>query len=121
MFHQFRQEPHAVHAQAEAAIALCTEQGFAYYLAWGTTMLGWAQVMQGQDTEGLAQMRKGLAALRATGAALRLPYYLALLAEACGQTGQATELTFRTLRHNSEAFLGDLRKGRLRAVRILAI
>jgi len=54
-------------------------------------MLGWAQVMQGQDTEGLAQMRKGLAALRATGAALRLPYYLALLAEACGQTGQATE------------------------------
>jgi predicted ATPase len=91
MFHQFRQEPHAVHAQAEAAIALCTEQGFAYYLAWGTTMLGWAQVMQGQDTEGLAQMRKGLAALRATGAALRLPYYLALLAEACGQTGQATE------------------------------
>ena len=31
------------------------------------------------------------------------------------------DLTFRTLRHNSEAFLGDLRKGRLRAVRILAI
>ena len=36
-------------------------------------------------------MRHGLAALRATGAALRLPYYLALLAEACGQTGQAAE------------------------------
>ena len=36
-------------------------------------------------------MRHGLAALRATGASLRLPYYLALLAEACGQTGQAAE------------------------------
>ena len=38
MFYQFRREPHAVHEQAEAAIALCTEQRFAYYLAWGTTM-----------------------------------------------------------------------------------
>jgi TOMM system kinase/cyclase fusion protein len=91
MLHQFRRERHAVHEQAEAAIALCTEQRFAYYLAWGTTMQGWARVAQDQDKEGLAQMRHGLAALRATGAALRLPYYLALLAEACGQTGQAVE------------------------------
>jgi len=91
MLHQFRREPQAVREWAEAAIALCTEQGFAYYLAWGTTMQGWAQVAQGQREDGLAQMRHGLAALRATGAALRLPYYLALLAEACGQTGQAAE------------------------------
>jgi predicted ATPase len=91
MFHQFRREPCAVHEQAESAIALCTEQRFAYYLAWGTTMQGWAQVAQGQEEEGLAQMRHGLTALRATGASLRLPYYLALLAEACGRTGQASE------------------------------
>jgi TOMM system kinase/cyclase fusion protein len=91
ILHQFRGEPHAVHMQAEAVIALCTEQQFAYYLAWGMTMQGWAQVVQGQDEEGLAQIRRGLAALRATGAALRLPYYLALLAEACGQTGHAAE------------------------------
>jgi class 3 adenylate cyclase/predicted ATPase len=91
MFHQFRRESHVVYEQAEAAIILCTEQGFAYYLAWGTTMQGWAQVAQGQHEVGLAQMRRGLTALRATGAALRLTYYLALLAEACGQTGQAAE------------------------------
>ncbi|HEY7490091.1 MAG TPA: adenylate/guanylate cyclase domain-containing protein [Candidatus Tectomicrobia bacterium] len=91
MLQQFHREPQAVYEQAEAAIALCTEQGFAYYLAWGTTMQGWAQVMQGQGEVGIAQIRRGLAALRATGAALRLPYYLALLAEACGQTGQAAE------------------------------
>ncbi len=91
MFYQFRREPRAVHEQAAVAIALCTEQRFAYYLAWGTTMQGWVQVAQGQDEEGLAQMRHGLAALRATGASLRLPYYLALLAEACGRTGQAAE------------------------------
>jgi predicted ATPase len=91
MLHQFRREPQAVHERAEAAIMLYTEQGFAYYLAWGTTMQGWAQVIQGQDEAGMTQMRRGLAALRATGAALRLPYYLALLAEACGQTGNAAE------------------------------
>jgi predicted ATPase len=91
IFHQFRREPHVVYEQAEAAIALCTEQRFAYYLAWGTTMQGWAQVAQGPDEEGLVQMRHGLPALRATGAAVRLPYYLALLAEACGRTGQASE------------------------------
>jgi predicted ATPase len=54
-------------------------------------MRGWAQVALGQDEEGLIQMRHGLDALRSTGASLRLPYYLALLAEACGHTGQAAE------------------------------
>ena len=91
MLHQFCREPHAVHERAEAAIALCTEQGFAYYLAWGTTMQGWALVAQGQGEAGMAQLRRGLAALRATGAALRLPYYLTLLAEACRHTDRAAE------------------------------
>ena len=36
-------------------------------------------------------MRQGLAAARATGAELLRPYSLALLAEACGQAGQADE------------------------------
>jgi predicted ATPase len=33
-------------------------------------------------------MRQGLEDLRATGGEIRLPYYLALLAEACGKAGQ---------------------------------
>jgi predicted ATPase len=36
-------------------------------------------------------MRRGLAAIRATGAELRQPYYLALLAEACGTVGQVED------------------------------
>jgi len=91
MLHQFRREGSAVYGRAEAALALCTEQGFTYYLAWATFMQGWARVAQGQGEEGIGQMRWGLDALRATGAALRLPYYLARLAEACGHTGHATE------------------------------
>ena len=34
--------------------------GFAYYLAWGMTMQGWAQVVQDQNQEGMAQIRRGL-------------------------------------------------------------
>ena len=68
MLHQFRHEAHAARERAEAAMALCTEHGFAYYLAWATIIRGWALTAQGQREEGLAQMRQGLADLRATGA-----------------------------------------------------
>jgi hypothetical protein len=36
----------------------------------------------------MAQMRQDVMALQATGGEVRLPYYLALIAEACGQAGQ---------------------------------
>ncbi len=91
MLHQFRRERHLVEESAETAIALCTEQGFAYYLAWGTMMQGWALADQGQDAGGIAHMRKGLAAIQATGAALRRPYYLGLLAEANGTAGHVED------------------------------
>ena len=55
------------------------------------TIGGWAQVVQDRTRKAWLRYAVSLAALRATGAALRLPYYLALLAEACGQTGQAAE------------------------------
>jgi TOMM system kinase/cyclase fusion protein len=89
--HQLRREGHAAQERAEAEIALCTEQGFALYLARTTILRGWALAEQGQSTEGIAQMRQGIAAWRATGAELQRPYYLSLLAEAYGQAGQAEE------------------------------
>ena len=91
ILHQFRRERQIVQERAAAAIALCTEQGFTYYLAWGTFMRGWALAEQGQVGEGIAQMRQSLAALRSTGAELRHPYYLALLADACGKVEQTEE------------------------------
>jgi predicted ATPase len=107
MLHQFRREVFTAHARAEAAIALCTEHGFTYYLAWAMIIRGWALTEQGQNVEGLAQMRQGLADIRATGAEVRLPYYLALLAEACSKAGQIEEgLTLVT-----EALAQARRKG----------
>jgi predicted ATPase len=54
-------------------------------------MRGWALAEQGQVEEGMAQMQQGLAAWRATGADGGRPYFLGLLAEACGKAGQPEE------------------------------
>lgn len=86
--YQFRREARRVRKHAEAAMALCSAQGFSFYLAWGTIMQGWALAEQGHHEEGIAQMRQGLAAQLATGAKLLRPYYLGLLAEAQARVGQ---------------------------------
>ena len=84
---QFRRDVSAVHEQAEAAVALSTEQGFPLWAALGTSLRGWALAMQGQGEEGMAQVRQGIAAWRATGAALHVPYFCTLLAEVCDHLG----------------------------------
>jgi predicted ATPase/DNA-binding winged helix-turn-helix (wHTH) protein len=91
IFHQLRREPQAVQALAEAAIPLATEQGFPYWQAQGMMLRGWALTLQGHGTQGLPQLRQGLAMHQATGAVLGRPYFLALLAEACGHLGQIEE------------------------------
>jgi predicted ATPase len=94
MLHQFRREPRLVQQQAEAAMSLCTEQGFTYYLAWATLMQGWALSAQSADRaneDAVAQVRQGFADLLATGGGIRETYYRALLAEAASSTGKSEE------------------------------
>jgi class 3 adenylate cyclase/predicted ATPase len=89
--HQFRQEFQETRRSAAAAVALCRERGFAYYLAWAMALEGWATAKEGQHAEGVAGIRAGVVAMEATGARLRRPYYLALLADALGTAGQPEE------------------------------
>jgi hypothetical protein len=70
---QFCRDVPAVHEQAEAAVALSTEQSFAQWAALGTSLRGWTLVMQGQGEEGIAQPRQGTTAWQATGAAMVAP------------------------------------------------
>ncbi|HKZ50878.1 MAG TPA: hypothetical protein VJ256_03875, partial [Dehalococcoidia bacterium] len=88
--HQYRREAQAAQEQAEAAMALSSEQGFPHYLALGTIARGWALAEQGEIEEGIKQMRQGLAAWRATGAEVGT-WFLALLAEAYGKGEQVEE------------------------------
>jgi predicted ATPase len=91
MTHQFRREGPAAQQRAEAAIALSDEHGLPQFLTVGTILRGWALAAQGQLDEGIAQMRDGLAARREQGIELARPWYLALLAEAYGETGEIEE------------------------------
>ena len=91
IFYAFRREVRAVQGHAEAAINLATEQGFPYWMAMGTILRGWALAHQGQAQEGIEQIHQGMIAYRATGAEIWRLYFLALLAEAYGTTGQLEE------------------------------
>jgi predicted ATPase len=76
---------------AEAAIALSAEQGFANMLGHSTLDLGAALVMQGRVEEGIELMRKGVAACRATGQGMFYPLMLLRLAEALLLAGRFQE------------------------------
>jgi predicted ATPase len=88
---QWRRDVPAVREQAEAAVALATEQGFALWVAMGTSLHGWALAMQGQDAAGLAQVRQGIAAWRSTGAVQHVPYYCTLLADIAAHLGNSAD------------------------------
>jgi predicted ATPase len=81
----------AVYEQAEAAVALSTEQQFPQWVAQGMSLRGWALAMQGQGEEGIAQVRQGITALRATGAVLHVAYFSTLLAEVCDHLGHTED------------------------------
>jgi predicted ATPase/DNA-binding winged helix-turn-helix (wHTH) protein len=81
--HQLRRETRQAQERAEASIAICREQGYAFRLSRGMIIRGWALTAQGQVEEGMAQMQQGLADHQATGIVLGLPSYLALMAEGC--------------------------------------
>jgi class 3 adenylate cyclase/predicted ATPase len=89
MVHQLCQDGQATRERAEAAIALSTEQEFAYWTTWGFVLRGWALTEHGQVKDGIVQIQQGVTAFRATGAEVMVPYFLGLLAEAYGKSGQS--------------------------------
>jgi predicted ATPase len=91
MLHQFRREGPAVQERVETGITLSTEQGFPSWLAAATILQGWVLAKQGKGEGGIAQMCQGLSAYQDVGSELWRPYFLALLAQAYGEAGQAEE------------------------------
>jgi class 3 adenylate cyclase/predicted ATPase/ABC-type transport system involved in cytochrome c biogenesis ATPase subunit len=81
--HQFRGEAAVIARQANAAIALCEENGFVHYLAMALILRGWATAQLGECEKGIAEIQEGLEKQRATGALLYESYTLGLLADAC--------------------------------------
>jgi predicted ATPase len=88
---QFCRDVPAVHEQAEACVALATEQGFPQWAAMGRSLRGWALALQGQGEEGMAQVRQEIVAYRATGTTLAVPYFCALLADVAAYLGHVED------------------------------
>ena len=91
MMYVFRNESREALSLAQKAIELCAHYDFAYYLSMAEIVAGWALTLRGETEPGLLQLRKGITALKATGGELRLPFYHALLAEACAKAGRLEE------------------------------
>ena len=91
VFSQWCRDVPAVHAHAEAAVALATTQNFPSWVAFGTSCRGWALALQGQREEGLIQVRQGIADWRATGSRLYLPYLYTMLADIYDHLGHTAD------------------------------
>jgi len=85
--YQWRRDMPAVQEQAEAAVALATEQGFPLVAAGGACVRGWVLAMQGQGEEVVAQVRQSITSYRATGAVLHVPCLCTLLADVSAHLG----------------------------------
>jgi predicted ATPase len=88
LLHQVRREIGLAQEWVEKTVAYATEHSFPYWLTLGSILKGWLLAQQGQLEVGVAQFRRGLDAYRATGAKLGLSWFLALLAELYGKSGQ---------------------------------
>ncbi len=86
--HHFCQERAGIQEQAEEVIAICTKQGIALLLAWGTILRGWALAEQGQGEAGINQIHQGLAAAQAMEAGVFRTHQLTLLAETYDAVGE---------------------------------
>jgi len=66
-------------------------QNFAFFLAGGQVLRGWARSACGETAEGIGLIERGIADWVATGAKLVVPYYLALKAEGLHRADRSSE------------------------------
>lgn len=88
--HHLRRDPLRTRVQAEALIALASEQGFPFWVAAGMCFRGSALMEEGQEEEGMTQIRQGMLLWQTTGAELARPLFLSMQAAAYGKAGQPT-------------------------------
>jgi class 3 adenylate cyclase/predicted ATPase len=91
MLHEWRGEVAPCLERAEAALALATEQVLPVFAAHAVTFCDWAVVKKGQAEEAFIRLRAGIDAQRAIGTRVWRLRFLALLAEACLETGRIEE------------------------------
>jgi class 3 adenylate cyclase/tetratricopeptide (TPR) repeat protein len=87
--HQGRREPARVRDICAELHHLAHLHAFPYWATWERVLSGWARAQDGETSDGCRLIADGLDAYRATGAELMVPYFAALLGEACLLNGDA--------------------------------
>jgi len=82
LLQQLRADPVTFRGQAEEALELSTEFKATYYRAWAAILVAYAETLDNPDASGVARLQRAIGSFKETGARIRLPYYLALLADA---------------------------------------
>jgi predicted ATPase/DNA-binding SARP family transcriptional activator len=82
LLQQLRGDPATFRRQASEALDLATEFKATYYRAWAAILVAYAETLGSPAAAGPARLRRAIESFEETGARLRLPYYLALLADA---------------------------------------
>jgi hypothetical protein len=122
----FEGDPAEVERSASDLIELSTCQTFASWLPGGVVLRGWARSATGKLSEGISYIEHGIQDYQATGAVLRLPYFLALKAEAlylADRSSEALEVIkmAEALAERSEGRWWSAELHRLRGVFLAAI
>jgi len=86
--HQFCHDVERTRETAERALAISTEQNFAFWIGWCRVLRGWTLAQQGQCEEAITEIQEGIVDWRAQGSELGCHYYFVLLAEAYTKAGQ---------------------------------
>jgi predicted ATPase/DNA-binding SARP family transcriptional activator len=92
LLHQLQADAATFRRQAEEALEIATTFKATYYRAWCAILVAHAGTLSDPNDTHLAHLRDTIEQFKSTGARLRLPYYLALLADAylrarCPETG----------------------------------
>ena len=88
---QLERNTSAVERLVSELIELATRYNFELWLAGGKIFGGWARSVSGNTAEGIVWIEDGIQEYRAAGSMLRMPYYLALKAEALYLANHASE------------------------------
>jgi predicted ATPase len=78
----YERNPAEVDRLASDLIELSTRHNFAFWLAGGEVLRGWARCASGSAAEGISWIEDGIRDYRVTGSILNVSYFLALKAEA---------------------------------------
>jgi DNA-binding SARP family transcriptional activator/predicted ATPase len=91
LLQQLRADPATFRQQAQEALELSTEFKATYYRAWAAILVAYSDTLESPDANALASLRTSIERFKETGARIRLPYYLALRADAHLRAGEAEE------------------------------